>query len=213
MSPFEVRITLRTPGCIRPDLTLDAVLAAALFRLHGDVERAHREIPLQNTDGVWHGSRVRFLQGEFAQARYVARLSHRDFDPAGYSGAENRKGEIRINIGGGDLSPQVRNLPVFAGSIAFDACGDAQAVEDLLWQLRGIGKNVRQGWGRVAQIQIHPQERDTSVRDANDEPCRPVPAELWRRWGLDAGRVITDEAGWRPAYWNNANRCLCVLPR
>ena len=37
-------------------MTLDALLAGLIFDQTGDVYRAHGEIPLLNSQGVWHAS-------------------------------------------------------------------------------------------------------------------------------------------------------------
>ena len=37
-------------------MTLDALLAAIIFDDCGDIDKAHSDIPLKNTDGLWHGS-------------------------------------------------------------------------------------------------------------------------------------------------------------
>ena len=41
-------------------MTLDALLAALIFDQGGDLEKAHADIPLMNTNGLWHGSAAFF---------------------------------------------------------------------------------------------------------------------------------------------------------
>lgn len=210
--PFRVEITLRTPSCLNRDLTLDAVLAAAMYQLTGDLELAHSKLPLAQTDGVWHASTIDFLAGEHSKQPYVAKLAHSDFDPTGYSGETNRKGRIRINIGGGYLSPQLRKLPTFIGTVAFEGNGDIDQVGELLESLPGLGKNVRQGLGRMAMIEVTGTSQDRSVVSEPGVPARPVPVPVWEAWGNSADSVATDVVGWSPPYWKEEQHVLCAVP-
>ena len=55
-------------------MTLDALLAAILFDEHGDLERAHSEIPLQCTDGLWHASAAIYEKQDAGRFAFVANL-------------------------------------------------------------------------------------------------------------------------------------------
>lgn len=214
VKPFRLTITLQTPAVIQQDITLDAILAAALYRLDGDLDGAHSKIPLSRTDGVWHGSQVEFLDGEFHEIPFISRLARRDFDPSNYSGAANRKGKIRVFTGGGIYGAQLRKLRSFIGSIAFDGCGDVDQVRMLIESLSGIGKNVRQGMGRLRaeDIDIELLDSDQSLA-IGGVPSRPVPVEVWESWHQTAAGQSTDLVGWKPPYWRDDHKALCVVRR
>ncbi|MGA7983142.1 MAG: hypothetical protein WCA32_23320, partial [Chromatiaceae bacterium] len=56
MERFVARLELRTPILLGGFLTLDALLAAALFERTGDLEQSHSALPLAQTGGMWHAS-------------------------------------------------------------------------------------------------------------------------------------------------------------
>ncbi|MGH8463107.1 MAG: hypothetical protein ACRER5_03105 [Pseudomonas sp.] len=210
--PFRVTITLRTPACLRPDLTLDAVLAAAIYLISGDVERAHSDIPLARTKDVWHASSIQFLGGERSSQPYIARLDSRDLVPVGYSGEANRKGRININISGGYLAAQLRKLPTFIGQVAFDGNGDIEEVKSLLHALPGLGKNTRQGLGRMGEIVVASSLKDVSVIREDGLPARPTPVTTWEQWGNNPDVAAKDHVAWQPPYWRHDQDALCVVP-
>lgn len=211
MTPFRIILTLQTPAAIHAEMTLDGLLGGAIWRLTEDAEAAINDIPLQRTDGVWHGSRVEFLEGEFTSLPAIAKLSHKDFPAENYSGAENTRGNIRINVAGGDYAPQLRQRRTFAGQVAFYGCGDIERVQSLLESLPGIGKNVRQGLGRIAEIEIEPTDQDQSLV-LNGEPMRPIPVAVWEAWGHASESCLSDHVTWTSPYWAQEQKQLCVLP-
>ena len=79
-------------------MTLDALLAAVLFDEHGDVNRAHSEIPLAHTQGLWHGSAAIYEKTSSGRQAFVANLraSHDlDIDHV----AKNKQGRPHAAIG------------------------------------------------------------------------------------------------------------------
>jgi hypothetical protein len=56
-------------------MTLDALLAASLFNEHGDLERAHSEIPLQCTEGLWYASATMYAKQDAGRFAFVANPS------------------------------------------------------------------------------------------------------------------------------------------
>lgn len=216
MTPFKLNILLRTPTAVQSDCTLDALLAAALYRLTGSPDRAHSEIPLQCTDGVWHGSRVHHGNGERNQSIFVNRLSVRDLVPVQYKVLKGRsgketKGPIRIKTISNAYSPRLNILETHVGELSFYGCGNIEQVRYLLMELPGIGKGIRQGHGRIAAIDFEGLDKDLSIVDANGKPARRVPVEIWRALGNDVEGCALEETTWKPAYWNKENMALCVV--
>jgi CRISPR type IV-associated protein Csf3 len=211
VTPFRITLTLATRAMLRADMTLDSVLAAAVFRLTGSFEAAHEQLPLKRTDHVWHASTITFLEGDFDTSRYVCRMSSNDWIGRRFTGAENRKGRISVRVSGGTYAPQVRAIRNFIGRVAFDACGDASAVETLVLSLPGIGKNANQGGGRIADVEIEPLAADRSIQA---EGCirRPVPEHTWVAWGRSLDGQVRDVCGWRPPYWRVDQHERCGVP-
>lgn len=211
--PFRVTVTLKTPAMLRPDMTLDAILAAAIYRQTNDIERAHRDVPLKcSPEGVWHASCVTLREGEWCDQGYVARLSGRDLEPVRYSDApRDRHGRIRVFLGGRTYAAQVRRLKQFIGRVQFDGCGDVERTRALIGSLPGIGKNTSQGGGRIADIEIDRSDADQSVV-VEGMPSRPVPVRVWTGWGLSDSGCATDCVGWQPAYWDSSKHEVCVVP-
>lgn len=105
MERFVARVELRTPVLLGGFLTLDALLAAVLFEQTRDIDRAHGEIPLANTDGMWHLFTDRTSQcttgastqgGATHTARCGARCTPR--------GATNDSARLSFSLGGDSRS-------------------------------------------------------------------------------------------------------------
>lgn len=215
--PFLVQIGLRTPVLKGSGsfLTLDAILAAVLFREYGDVERAHQEIPLAQTAGVWHGS---------------AMFSLGDSGRFGYSFTAALKPSLADRDFPGPWAPPLRELPgrydtargdtkytseTWRGSeserVLFFGCGDLWRVDELLRSLTGIGKKTAQGFGEIASINMTPLAIDFSLCLPDGSPARPIPALLWPDMeGAESPSI--DMATWFPPYWKDEHSCLCAVP-
>jgi hypothetical protein len=98
---FKLTVQLKTPALLNPHMTLDSVLAAALFRQTQNVDRALAEIPLAQRDGIWCGSSVQLERGHYTDMSFTQALRHKDFDPERYSDHRKRGGAITVLIGGG----------------------------------------------------------------------------------------------------------------
>ncbi|NDG19787.1 MAG: hypothetical protein EB117_16195 [Betaproteobacteria bacterium] len=99
MEKFQLTIRLAAPMITGGGyMTLDALLAAVLFDEHGDVNRAHAEIPLAHTQGLWHGSAAIYEKTSSGRQAFVANLraSHDlDIDHV----AKNKHGEVHRRLG------------------------------------------------------------------------------------------------------------------
>jgi hypothetical protein len=192
-------------------MTLDALLAGLIFDQTGDVDRAHGEIPLQNSQGLWHAS-----------AAFAEKI---DTDKKGFVANLHAKHDLDLNLiakGKDGLKPH-RSLgltrrrefgAVFnsyklfsAPELTWYAQGDADAIGRLLKGVEFIGKRRASGFGQVGRLSIEPADLDGLVGHFG-EPLRPVPQELFNG---DRSSVKAD-AAWRPAYWHPLNRAICFVP-
>lgn len=191
-------------------MTLDALLAALIFEQSGDLEIAHSEIPLMNTQGLWHGSAAIFEKIDFAKKIFVANLraSH-DLDLNLI--AKNASGKPHAKIGltrrrefGAVLN---KYSMATAESITWYAMGDREKIHKLLSEVEFIGKRRASGYGQVTNLQIEDADLDGVVGHFG-EPLRPVPLDLF----VGDKASLKVDASWKPAYWHPANRAVCFVP-
>lgn len=204
--PFAVQIFFSSP-VIRQEnteLTLDAVLAAAINMETGDIERAHRDIPLKRSGPLWHGSSLFLVNPTPIQAPFIANLSAVRNDCDGYSG--------KIQRAGGDFRAFVDKYDAYAPEYAvWFGCGDLSAVERLLRLLPGIGKKSAQGYGQIKEYLVIPIPRDRSLMLEDGTPARPVPLSIWEQ--IPAARGGRHDAiTFRPPYWDTRGTEMCAIP-
>jgi len=191
-------------------MTLDALLAALIFEQTGDLEKAHSEIPLLNTNGLWHGSAAIYEKNDFEKKVFVANLrAMHDLDLdliAKKSDGSPHKtlGATRRRDFGAVLN---KYSMVSAPSISWYALGDKEKIHQLLSDVEFIGKRRASGYGQVKDLQIEEAELDGVVGHFG-EPLRPVPIDLFN--GDKASLKV--DASWKPAYWNPVNRAICFVP-
>jgi hypothetical protein len=191
-------------------MTLDALLAAVLFDEHGDIDRAHSEIPLAQTEGLWHGSAAVYEKTSTGRQAFVANLraSH-DLDIEHV--AKNKQGKPHAALGLArrrEFGAVMNAYRIFtAESITWYGEGDAERVSSLVKTLDFIGKRRANGFGEVAGFKIVPSEVD-GVLGFFSEPLRPIPVALYKG---DPSALRAD-AAWRPAYWHPENRAVCYVP-
>lgn len=210
--PFLVQIGLRSPVLMGPEgfLTLDAILAAALYQIHQDVERAHSEIPLAQTAGIWHGSAM-FHLGDTAPISHVVIAGLNPVRPMDYP--MERLTGVPASLNSKE-APFAATQDTYFGAwsrrIVFFGCGDRKRVKTLLELLPGIGKKVGQGFGQIDSIRIHSTASDLSLAFPDGTPTRPIPSRIWQGAGL--ADVNEDMATWHPPYWRQSNANLCQVP-
>ena len=216
--PFRLCITLRTPIISGGQLTLDAVLSAARFRETSDPEQALTDLPLQQTEGIWHGSSACFEQPvSYVEIPYVQRLKgEQDWSLEYFHTGRRRKGDVKIDTGGG---PYVARLDRPKGRavrrVHFFGCGDARQAAHLIQTfLPGLGSKTNHGFGRIETVTLTPISNDYSLWNAQGCPMRPLPLPFWQKHAdVMAGQeVAVDQEGWRPPYWDRDNWALCVVP-
>jgi hypothetical protein len=191
-------------------MTLDALLAAILYDEHGDLERAHSEIPLQCTDGLWHASAAIYEKQDAGRIAFVANLrAMHDLDPDLL--AKNPKGAIHRRIGlsrrqdYGAVMRSYRQISV--DSISWYGEGDIKRIEELISGIHFIGKRRGSGFGEIAGFSMESADLD-GLQGPFDEPLRPIPEGLFKG---DTSSLRAD-AAWKPAYWHPENRAVCYVP-
>lgn len=191
-------------------MTLDALLAAIMFDNHGDLERAHSEIPLQRTEGLWHASAAIFERQDSGKFAFVANLRAMHDLEIGLI-ARNAQGKPHKSLGltrRRDFGAVMNSYRMFSTkSISWYGQGDTKRIEGLVSGIHFIGKRRANGFGEVAGYSIEPADLD-GLLGSFDEPLRPIPEPLFTG---DTSSLRAD-AAWKPAYWHPENRAVCFVP-
>jgi hypothetical protein len=208
MENFVVRAELGSTVIVRDWLTLDALLAALIFEQTRDINRAHSEIPLANTGGVWHGSAALFEDSRPAHVPFTAALrADHDLDPSKIG--RNRDGNLPT-VGTKRRREFGNLLNVYqakaARAIWWHGRGDVDKVGRLLRDVASVGKKRRSGYGAATDWDIGTGGSGGLMHDGR--PMRPVPSGVWTG---EPDAIIGDDA-WRPAYWDAKNRTACAVP-
>ena len=209
MENFVVRAELASPVIAQGWLTLDAVLAAQIYANTGDVARAHSEIPLSCTDGLWNASAALFESSKPAQVQFIASLrAQHDLDTALIARV---RGSVIQSIGAkrrrefGNVMSQYPARQVRA--VWWFGSGNIDAVRALLADVHFLGKKHAQGYGEISRMDIDAARCD-GLKDDAGYPLRPIPKALWD----GQADAIIDAETWRPAYFDTRDRALCVVP-
>ena len=191
-------------------LTLDALLAALIFETTGDIDVAHRSVPLASTDGLFHASAALLEPFSSTGVSFVANLrAMHALDPDLL--LKDKRGKVHRRIGltrRREFGAVMNSYKAFvAPEITWYAEGDGDAVERLLSGVAFIGKRRGSGFGEVSGWSVMPGDLDGIVGPF-DDPLRPVPVDMFNG---DPNSLKID-AAWRPAYWHPENRAICYAP-
>lgn len=222
---FSVMINLATPIVVTPlsYLMLDALLAARIYALTGDVERAHSEIPLDKEAGLWCGSAM-FLSdlNRPISVPFKRGLNLRDaLDPlyvamgAGRNSSKPKNNQIIDTVRGPYANLIEEYQGYEANYVVWFGRGDINAVENLLKEVRFVGKKHHQGYGSVATrngLIIEEEDENNSIVGnfgGKKFPMRPIPIKTW-----DESVPYTFDADvcFQPPYFNPRNAVRCVVP-
>jgi hypothetical protein len=192
-------------------LTFDALIAALIFERTGDVEAAHKSVPLVCTDGLFHASAALLEPFTSSEVAFVANLrATHALDPDLI--LRNKRGDIHKQIGltrRRDFGAVMNSYTSFdAPEITWYAEGDGEAVERLLSGVMFIGKRRGSGFGEVSGWSVEAGDFDGVVGPLGD-PLRPVPIEMFK----GNPQALKLDAAWRPAYWHPDNRAICYAPQ
>jgi len=217
--PFMVQFELASPVILTDWLTLDALLAAALYERTGNFQKAHAEIPLDTSNRVHHGS-VGFLvtrNGEFPAQRSMTwpkRMSLAQGDISFQHTMPGKKSDRAFELSRGPFKiVQSRYTYIMADAIRFAGCGDLEAVQELLGEhggqplISGIGKKRHQGYGMVRKVLYERISDDISLVNKEGAPMRPIPCN-----GDRPNDAPVDYTGFRPPNYREQNKSLCRLP-
>ena len=175
MERLEVTAKLRTP--LIPGggyLTFDALLGALLFERCGEVEAAHRAIPLADTDGLFHASAAIFDPGASRRVSFVANLrADHALDPDLLP--KKKSGELYRKIGRKrrrDFGAVMNAYRAFdTPQVTWYAEGCGEAVERLLKEARFIGKRRASGFGEVLRWSVEPGGYDGVIGPFGGPPA------------------------------------------
>ncbi|WP_281015968.1 hypothetical protein [Minwuia sp. IMCC3077] len=202
---------LKSPIIARGYLTFDALLGALLFDRLQDPDEAHAAIPLKCENGLYSASAAILEPFATRSVSFAASLRARhDLGPDLFrknrdgSRIHRTMGERRRRDFGNVLSSYRANE---ATQVCWHCIGDLDAIADLLGDARFIGKKRTAGFGEVAGWDYSESDLD-GVADQEGRPLRPVPADMFAG---DRSLPVQD-AAWKPAYWDPANRAPCFAP-
>jgi hypothetical protein len=211
MEKLKISFTLHSPLVTNGGyMTLDALLAALIFEQSGDLEKAHADIPLKNTNGLWHASAAIIEKIDTEKKGFVANL-HAGHDLDLDLVLKNKNGNVHKAIGltrRRDYGAVFNSYRMFtATEITWYANGDREQIQLLLSEVEFIGKRRASGFGQVSNLIIEESDID-GVSGLFGEPLRPVPVDMFNG---DKSSLRAD-AAWRPAYWHPLNRTVCYVP-
>lgn len=207
---FAISVDLQSE-IIMDGTTLDGLIAGVLVENGMDIEEAHKSIPIKCIDGLFHASCVRF-DGEVAKRRqtFIASLRATHNIPLELVRQKKNGGPHRqINVQRRSDFGNIMNIyeAKFCKTISWVAQGDPEHVLSILEGVILIGKRRGSGYGQVQNWRLSECNEDGLV-GPDGFPLRPIPLEMW---GGDSSAVRADVA-WRPAYWREENRAICVVP-
>jgi len=226
LTPFQITANLATPLILSDDtyLTLDALLSGVIFEKTDSFDRALNEIPLDRSNGVWHGSAA-FLDSCAIRtsAPFGAGLRTRDVD----SGALERLALARIRAGKrrGEIakidtqrsfyqSTLVHYSAYSTPRVYWFGSGDMEKVKLLISSVPAIGKKRRQGYGQVEHIEIEPLENDVSLSRfvrGERQPMRPIGLKEWQALYGTSDIASLGCTRCSPPYFNGEAR-MCAIP-
>lgn len=209
MNQFILTLNFRTPISAGRLPTLDAILAAEIAKERGD--DAIGDLPLEQTEGVWHGSALFFdAPGIVRQTTKVALTRKERLDVPDHV-APSRGGVFRKwpNLMN-SYDMQAVSVGVYLGD------GDIDAVESIIRDVPAIGARRADGFGLIDsyafdEVRIGPL---WGLADAAGRPARPVPNEVWSRLGPEAQVPQAIEVcKYRPFYWSSRTpTAVCAVP-
>ena len=211
---FVVRFTLRTPIVLNPSVGLDGILARLVFDRTGDLERAHRKLPLQQREGVHFASQL-FLE---APAPIASVPLVRNMKPGMGLTADmvrpQRGAKLpRVRTHRGDFRTLMSRYSAYLPTAVWAfGSGDADSVRELLSDARAIGKKRALGFGEIADMEFEqlapPALFGLTAMDGS--PARILPVDLWQAIG-GTGSTKRDYAPVHLPRWQSP-QVECVLP-
>lgn len=212
---FRVKLEVLTPFFLAHTLTLDGLLAAAIFNKMGLLgEDAIPYIPLESVDGIFKGSSAAFEKRYrlISFDRIMSLRGDRDLSVDVF--APNRRGGkyyVFVDKKRGKYKTNLQSYSgIFSSEVVFWGVGDVDQVEYLLkYFVLGIGKRSNAGAGEIGSIEVDEIEEDYSWITKEGKPARPLPIEIWSQLEGDQAWPVMPHAVTVP-YWAGVARDAVV---
>lgn len=216
--PLQVDLEICSPIYLTtPYINLDSIVLSLCTRealddlfyiLPSDkfIDTSVVDLPFKLTDDVPHCSVGQFiglnrLKKDTVYKRFTDKETY-------HLTRKQQKG--RIHTDRGHYKDFMIDLPmIICRGLRFYCNADKKDLTHLLSHLRGIGKKVSIGSGRIKSVTIKPISEDYSFYK-NGEIMRPIPTKL--KVPICEGMTYRMEA-YKPPYWNKDNVAMCVVPK
>jgi hypothetical protein len=213
MNKHALIIDIKTP-IIGKIMTLDTLLAYVVAqRLDGDFSKAYNQLPLKQTNGLYHASTGIIHQPEPFSTTYIAGLHAGHYLDADIveinsrTGKHPRLSEKRKREFGNVMH---KYYGTFGKSIWFFFEGDGDEVINLMMEMPFIGKKSTTGWGELNLDSIEIETATVNgVLDVDGYPLRPIPDFLYK--GVKNNDVIIADTCWKGPSWAFENREKCYI--
>ncbi|WP_395009075.1 hypothetical protein [Undibacterium sp.] len=217
-SNFRVKLNILTPFYLSHTLTLDGLLAAAIYNKMGLLGAdAIPYIPLDSVSGIFKASSLAFEKryrlmsfGRIMSLRGENDLSVNVFAPNRRGG----KGYVFVDKKRGQYKSNLQTYPgIFSREVFFWGVGDPDKVSHLIKNfILGIGKRCNAGAGEIADVEVTVIDEDLSWITKEGKPARPLPAEVWSSLEIEGRKEwpVIPHAVTVP-YWSG-NLCSAVVP-
>jgi CRISPR type IV-associated protein Csf3 len=191
MTPFKLMLTLESPAILTHQLTLDALLSAAVYRATGKAEAETIPlIPLEREGDIFRASCLFFpehYQYRVSPQSMVMGLRGQDdlsaeaFSPnrknGTYGHVDTQRGPYKSSLG--TYTAYESREPWY-----FYAVGDPEAVTRMVTDfIPGIGRRTAQGFGQVGAVTWDAIHDDFSWVQPSGFPARYLPLSLWQQLG------------------------------
>lgn len=216
MALFRITAYLDTPVCLgKTYLTLDAVLYGILSEfqeLNGIDVNPVRDIPLVQTEGLFHASRAYFNNPiHYGQIKIGGIRPAKDLADAPLFLEPSRDRYHKVSTVKGPMKAHLtRYQCVAAESVSWLAEGDASRALRLLEAAGSIGARRKDGHGALQRVEVEPGHGLSSLIDEAGEVRRPIPVRLS---GFSQPAALTAVDTWRPPYWDASGAEECHVPR
>jgi len=216
---FKIEIELAVPMIMgKYSLSLDSLLASALFRKTGDTEEAVLQIPLKKTKNIFHGSVLFFSKSKNqplvqTEVPYIGGLRPEvDLHPSKFAPTSRGSKYKRVNLAGGVEKVRLDQYKGYLPKrLTFFGSGDGEKALLLIKQfIPGIGAKTNTGAGEIRSVQMVEVATDMSLMNSDQMPQRPIPWDVWVAIN-GSKNARKDFVSFCPPYWKT-NQVECAVP-
>lgn len=226
--PMKVVAELKSPIILNGDLTLDALLAYAVFQRTGAMGKAaHDQVPITRASlagfeipmasGIQFDGRIRRNKTTIGRR---LRRDERSMEAFAPSPTARKCGWHVIDGDGGHYTSLFRSFRSYATEyVVWFAQGDPDWILDHMADLHTIGARRNQGFGQLGAITIEPLTSNESaspmeailVNPVSRRPTRTMPMDAWRALGGQESGQRIDRVAFEHPVWAEENLALCAL--